>query len=92
MGAISGSIGDIVAYSLPDDYYHTYADKLRALSLDDLKKATEIAIRPDRMIWVVVGDLAKIEPGIRELNYGDIRYVTPDGKLMERAGAGTGGN
>jgi zinc protease len=92
MGAISGSINDIVAYDLPDDYYHTYADKLRALSLDDLKKATETAIRPDRMIWVVVGDVAKIEPGIRELNYGEIRYVTPDGKLIERTTAAAGGN
>ena len=92
MGAISGSINDIVAYGLPDDYYRTYADKLRALSIDDLKKATETAIRPDRMIWVVVGDVAKIEPGIRELNYGEIRYITPDGQLIERAGGAAGGN
>jgi zinc protease len=92
MGAISGSIGDIVAYGLPDDYYHTYADRLRALDLDDLKNATEIAIHPDRMIWVVVGDLAKIEPGIRELNYGEIRYINPDGKRIERASASAGGN
>lgn len=91
MGAVSGSISDIVAYDLPDDYYHTYAEKLRALDLADLKKATETVIDPERMIWVVVGDRAKIEAGIRELNYGEIRYITPDGKLIERA-ATAGGN
>ena len=92
MSAVSGSIGDIVAYNLPDDYYHTYADKLRSLSLADLKKAAETAIRPDRMIWVVVGDRQKIEPGIRELNYGEIRYITPDGKQTEPTRAAAGGN
>jgi zinc protease len=92
MGAINGSIGEIVAYNLPDDYYHTYAEKLRALSLADLKKAAETAIRPDRMIWVVVGDREKIEPGIRELNYGEIRYITPDGKLLEAPRTAAGGN
>jgi zinc protease len=48
-------------------------------------------INLDRLIWVVVGDLAKIEPGIRELGFGEIRYITADGKLIERAGA-AGGN
>ena len=74
------------------DWLYPYADKLRSLKLADLKKAAETAIRPDRMIWVVVGDRQKIEPGIRELNYGEIRYVTPDGKLIERASAAAGGN
>ena len=41
--------------------------------------------------WFATGDLAKIEPGIRELGLGEIRYISPDGKLIERSGA-AGGN
>jgi zinc protease len=31
------------------------------------------------MVWVVVGDLSKIEAGIRELNLGEIHYIDADG-------------
>jgi hypothetical protein len=35
---------------------------------------------PDNLIWVIVGDRAKIEAGIRQLNLGEIRIVDADGK------------
>ncbi|MGZ8900305.1 MAG: M16 family metallopeptidase, partial [Limisphaerales bacterium] len=90
MGAVSGSISEIVAYGLPDDYYETYAEQVKALDLESVRKATEKVIHLDRLIWVIVGDLSKIEPGIRELGFGEIRYITPDGKLIERSGAAGG--
>jgi zinc protease len=31
-------------------------------------------------VWVVVGDRAKIEPGIRELNLGPLQFIDADGK------------
>jgi zinc protease len=91
MNSVSGALGEIVTFGLPDDYYDTYSEKVKALTLSDLKEATEIVLHLDRLVWVVVGDLAKIEPGIRELGYGEIRYITPDGKLIERTSA-AGGN
>ncbi len=30
-------------------------------------------------MWVVVGDKAKIEKGIKELNFGEVRYLDADG-------------
>ena len=91
IGSISGSIAEIVSFRLPDDYYNTYSENVKSLELPDVREAAETVIHLDRLIWVVVGDLAKIEPGIRELGYGEIRYITPDGKLIQRAGA-AGGN
>jgi len=88
MGAVGGSIGEIVVFGLPDDYYETYSARVKELELPPLKQAGDTVLNPDRMVWVVVGDLAKIEPGIRELGLGEIRYVNPDGKLIERAAAG----
>ena len=88
MGAVSGSIGDIVTYNLPEDYYDTYAERVKGLELSNMKQAADIVLNLDRLVWVVVGDLAKIEPGIRELGYGEIRYISPDGKIIQRAAAG----
>ena len=41
-------------------------------------------IRPDKMLFVIVGDLEKIEPGIRELNLGDISYMDSDGNEVNK--------
>jgi zinc protease len=90
MGAVSGSIDEIVRYGLPDDYFNTYTQKVKTLELDNLRNAAETVIHPDRMIWVVVGDLAKIESGVRELNLGEVRYIDADGKLIQRDGAAGG--
>lgn len=87
MGSVSGSISEIVRYGLPDDYYDTYTERVKTLELPVVREAADVVLDPTRMIWIVVGDLAKIEPGIRELGYGEIRYIDADGKLIERAGA-----
>ncbi len=67
---MSGSIGEIVRFGLPEDYFTTYPDKVRALTVDDLVKAAEKVVHPDQLVWLVVGDRAKIEPRIRELETG----------------------
>jgi zinc protease len=78
--AVSSSIGTIVTFGLPDDYYSTYAGKVRALSVEDMTKAAQKTLHPDQLVWVVVGDRNKIEPGIRELGWGDISLLDADGK------------
>jgi zinc protease len=37
-------------------------------------------VHPDSLIWVIVGDRAKIEAGIRELGLGEIHILDADGK------------
>ena len=39
-------------------------------------------VHPDKLVWVMVGDRSKIEPGMRELKLGDIRLIDSDGKPM----------
>jgi zinc protease len=85
--AISGSVAEIVRYGLPDDYFNTYTEKVKTLELPAVEDATKLVLKPDQMIWVVVGDLAKIEPGIRSLNLGEIHYIDADGKPIERTAA-----
>ncbi|MFB3828152.1 MAG: M16 family metallopeptidase [Bryobacteraceae bacterium] len=77
--AVVDSIAEMVRNGLPDDFYDTYAANMRKLTLNDVNTAAEKLIKPDRMIWVVVGDRSRIEAGIRELNYGELRIVDADG-------------
>ena len=83
MRAVLGSIVTIVKYNLPDDYYQKYPQKLQQLSLDDVKRATDRVIQPDKLVWVIVGDRSKIEKGIRELGFGEIHFVDSDGNLIQ---------
>jgi zinc protease len=53
--------------------------KISALTTGDLDAAAKQAVHPDNLVWVVVGDRAKIEAGIRELGFGEIRFIDADG-------------
>jgi zinc protease len=82
MGAVAGSVTDIVTYGLEDRYFDTYADKVRAQTVETVGAAARGTVHPDRLVWVVVGDRARIEPGLRELGLGEIRLIDADGKPL----------
>jgi zinc protease len=82
LDALGQSIVDLVQFGLPDDYYETYAGKVRALKTSDVNQAAKEVVRPDNLIWIVVGDRAKIEAGVRELNLGEFRLMNTEGKLQ----------
>jgi len=82
MTEVGDAIENIVQYRLPEDYYSTYASKVRALTTNDLTTAGKSFLNPDRLVWVVVGDLAKVEAGIRELNLGTVHVVDADGNSI----------
>jgi zinc protease len=77
---VGNSINELVQFGLPDDYYETYAGKVRALKPADVEAAAKIIVHPDNLIWVVVGDRSKIEAGVKELNLGELRFLGSDGK------------
>ncbi len=78
-GAVMNSIGDIVRFGYPDDYFNTYTEKIRSLGLGQVQAAANKTLYPDRIIWVVIGDKQKIEAGIRELNFGPVQEIDADG-------------
>jgi zinc protease len=79
MGAVAASIGDIVAFGLDDRYFDTYAERVRAQTVATVTAAAAEVVQPDHMVWVVVGDRARIEASIKELNLGEIHLVDADG-------------
>jgi zinc protease len=80
---VMGSIGQLVRFSLPDDYFTTYPDKVRSLATTDIAHAGELAVHSSKMVWVVVGDRSKIESGLSELGWGEIHHLDPDGHAVK---------
>ncbi len=76
---VSNSILDLVRFNLPDDYYQTYAAKVKAMRTADIADAAHTALHPDNLVWVVVGDRAKIEAQVRELGLGEVKILDADG-------------
>lgn len=85
MDAVSNSISEMVMYNLPDDYWKTYTSKIKNLNQEIITKAAKKVLHPDNLVWVVVGDKAKIESAIKELGY-EIRYIDGDGNLLTTQG------
>ncbi len=83
IGSVGGSISEIVRFGYPDNYYQTYPEKIRSLKLNEIISAAKTVVQPDNLIWIVVGDREKIEAGIRELGYSDIRLIDADGNTVE---------
>ena len=82
MDAVLGSLEQMVSFGLDDRYFETYAQRVRSLTTADATAAAQATVRPDHLVWIVVGDRAKIEPGIRELGWGEIRFLDADGKPL----------
>jgi len=78
--AVAREIAEMVTYDLPDDHLATYAGKIRALTVDEVSAAAAGLVHPDKLVWVIVGDRQAIEPGIRKLGWGDIRFIDADGE------------
>ncbi|KRB82617.1 peptidase M16 [Sphingomonas sp. Root710] len=51
----------------PDDYYTKLPGRYRAMTAAQMDEAARAAIKPDDLVWVVVGDAAKVEPQLKTL-------------------------
>jgi zinc protease len=80
MSALAAAIGNIVTFGLDDRYYDTFADKVRAQTVESVTAVAGEVVHPDQLVWVVVGDRSKVEPGLRQLKLGEIRLIDTDGK------------
>lgn len=80
--AVGSSILEQVQFGLADDYYATFAQKVRSLTVPAVTDAAKSTIRPDNLVWVVVGDRAKIEAGIRQLGLGEVKFLDANGNPL----------
>jgi predicted Zn-dependent peptidase len=80
--AVAGALTDIVVFGRPDDYVQTLKTSIEDQSDRDIAAAAQKYYQPQALTWVVVGDLSKIEAGIRALDLGEVRVLDADGKVL----------
>jgi zinc protease len=73
----------VLQYHLPDDYYQTLAARTLAVSAEQANAIAHRLVKPDETLWVVVGDMAKVEAGIRDLHLGEVRRIDADGNAVK---------
>ena len=77
LSALEAAAITSVNLNLPDDYWSRYAGSMRSLDEAQLAAASRKFVHPDQLVWIVIGDLRKIEQGVRALNWGEVSVLTP---------------
>jgi zinc protease len=58
--AVAGDIAELVRFGLPDDYWDQYAELVDELDAGAVNAAARGALAPDKLTWVIVGDVAQL--------------------------------
>jgi len=80
---LAGAYSQILQYGLPEDYFDTFTQKATSLTADGANATAKKFIQPEHLVWVVVGDMSKVEAGIRELNLGAVHKIDVDGNAVQ---------
>jgi zinc protease len=95
---VAARIAELVIYQLPGDFYDTFVEDVNGVTADDVQAAARSYLDPESVVIVVVGDAAKIRPGLERLGLGKIRQLSidqvmgPQPKIEEADGAVDGGS
>jgi zinc protease len=80
---VSTGYSTILEYNLPEDYYNTYTEKILAITPEKMNEIAKKYIQPGHLVWLVVGDMSKVEAGIRELKIGEVHKIDADGNPVQ---------
>ena len=80
---LSNAYSTILQYKLPENYYNTFTQSVLAMTPQQANAEAAKAITPQHMVWLVVGDMSKVEAGIRELKLGPVVRLDTDGNPVK---------
>jgi len=83
LGALRGMITDIARYELPFDYIKDNEDIVRNMTVESHNELVKKYIRPDEMIYLVVGDAATQLEGMKSLGFGDPILLDANGNIVK---------
>ncbi len=75
-GALLGVLRSNALYRRPDNYWETIADRYRGMTTQALDQSARRLIDPSKIVWVVVGDAAKVRPQLEKIGL-PIEVATP---------------
>ncbi len=86
--ATAQAFGGTYLYDLGLDYYAKLPARLNAVTAQDMQLAARKYVVPERLVVVVVGDQAKIEPELAKLKLGKVEHRDADARVVIPAKVG----
>jgi zinc protease len=83
-GWVAGQLADQVKFGLPGNTLARYIPSVQAVTEAATTASAWKYIHPGALLYVIVGDVAKIESGLRDLKIGDIGYLDASGNPVRR--------
>jgi predicted Zn-dependent peptidase len=80
--SVLGMVASMHLYGRPDDYVQQRRARIEAMTPAGVQAEAAKVFTPAAMTWIIVGDLAKIEPGVRALDLGPVQVIDADGKVL----------
>jgi zinc protease len=77
--AIARALTAMVVYGLPEDYFDTYRDRVRAVTAPDVLRAAREFLRPEELQLVAVGDPAVIREPLVSMELGPLESYDSEG-------------
>ena len=74
---IARSVAQLSLYDLPDDYFERFVPTIAALELETLAQVAASHLHPSRLVALVVGDRAVIDPSLGTLPFGAPAVLSP---------------
>lgn len=66
-GAVLGALQRNALYGRPDNFYDSLASRYRGMTREQLDASIRAVLKPDQMLWVVVGDAKIVRPQLEKL-------------------------
>jgi zinc protease len=76
-GGTVGSLSNLFVYDLGLDYYTRLPDAISSVTAASAQAAAKKYLDPGKLIVIAVGDRAKIEAGLKQLNLGKYEVRPP---------------
>jgi zinc protease len=81
--AVLGALVSNQVFDRPQDYIDTLASRYRGLDLQAVRAAAGSYINDQNLLWVLVGDRAKIDAELEALDLGPIQYLDENGQPLD---------
>ena len=79
---MAGTLAESVRFGLDPRWYEQFVSQVQSLSTSTIDGLARKVISPDRLTWVVIGDLDRIEAPVRALNLGPVQQLDANGKQV----------
>ena len=71
-GSTAGHIADLVVHGLPDDYWNRYADRVRQVTADDVRRFAATYLDPTKLTLVMVAHPDTVKAQLADLPLGPV--------------------